>query len=891
MDFEATDMADRIRLGKVACLLVIVLMPAGFLLDVWLYPEEAIVFLAARLICSVLVGGLLALYYTELGRRWIRPASWLIALLPALFISGMIAVNEGANSPYYAGLNLILLATNVVVHWNLRESLLTSALIIALYVMAITINGTPPQPGQPYAYLFFMIETAVIVITGNYFYNRLRLREFEAQQNLRLSQQNLEHSNKRLLELDELKGRFFANISHELRTPLTLVLSPLENLRQHPQMQRDPPFRDCIQTMHANSMRLLKLINDLLDLVRLDAGQMRLHRQTIDVKPFLEGTLNAVRQFAEDRRLRLALTINPGLERITADPDRLEKVFLNLLFNAMKFTPAGGVIRVQASADAGDALFEIIDTGVGMSPESIKHLFSRFWQADTSSQRKYQGVGIGLALVKELVEAHAGSVSGESQIGQGTTFRVRLPLHVQPDADESPAGTSTTPAAPEPQPHAVAPEAQATWLSGLYRRAELFGNPTPLQDTLRHGTPPSRTGKPRVLIVDDEPDMVRFLRTLLDAHYEVIEATDGDQALTLAAQYLPDVIVCDFMLPHKDGLAVCHDLRSRELTRAIPVIILTARADEATKLRALEAGASDFLSKPFSLAELHVRVKNLADGHRAAKALARQKQTLEATLEELHDTEAQLIQAAKMASLGRMSAGIIHEINNPLNYALTALSVLSSEARQLPAESRDEFQETLKDVKDGLQRVGKIVADLREFTHPRGGDVEIIEVKHAIEGALRFLRAEVAGKVEIDNRVPDGFAVRGVATKLMQVFVNLVQNSVDALREKAFPEGTKPQIRFEAAIQRGTKTVTVWDNGPGIPDSHIAKIFDPFYTTKEVNQGTGMGLSICYRLLQEVGAQITVQSEPDVCCEFRITFPDPATDEIESSNTSTTIAA
>ncbi|HOY60512.1 MAG TPA: hypothetical protein PK640_20525, partial [Verrucomicrobiota bacterium] len=126
MDFDTRDMADRIRLGKVACLLVIILMPAGFLLDLWLYPEEALIFMAARLVCSMLVGGLLALHYTELGRQWIRPASWLIALLPALFISAMISVNEGANSPYYAGLNLILLATNVVVHWNLRESLLTS---------------------------------------------------------------------------------------------------------------------------------------------------------------------------------------------------------------------------------------------------------------------------------------------------------------------------------------------------------------------------------------------------------------------------------------------------------------------------------------------------------------------------------------------------------------------------------------------------------------------------------------------------------------------------------------------------------------------------------------------------------------------------------------------
>src|SRR6202007_13572 len=232
------------------------------------------------------------------------------------------------------------------------------------------------------------------------------------------------------------------------------------------------------------------------------------------------------------------------------------------------------------------------------------------------------------------------------------------------------------------------------------------------------------------LIADDEPDMLRYLKSQLSPSFQVIEAVDGQQAIEKASQFLPDVIVCDMMMPQKDGLEVCRDLRQRTSTQAIPILLLTARADEETKLTVLSAGANDFITKPFSSTELSVRLKNLVDAHHLQRELARKNQILESTLEELKETEAQLAQSEKLASLGRMSAGIIHEINNPLNFTLTGLFALRNKGKQFPPEKREEYNEIIDDIEEGVKRVRNIVSDLRTFTHPGGGG-EMVEVYDA----------------------------------------------------------------------------------------------------------------------------------------------------------------
>ena len=515
---------------------------------------------------------------------------------------------------------------------------------------------------------------------------------------------------------------------------------------------------------------------------------------------------------------------------------------------------------------------EISDTGMGIAENHLPFIFDRFWQADTSAHRKFQGAGIGLALVKELVEAHGGTISAHSQVGKGTTLTVRIPYPAA-EASEQEADTKTSlePFGPPDAKPAVFAQREE-WLASLYRRADLFPAMTPLRETVRPVEGPARDGQPRVLVADDEPDMLRFLKSQLGPHFQVLEAVDGLQAVEKASQFLPDLILCDMMMPEKDGLQVCRELRARTPTRNIPIVLLTARADEETKLAALSAGASDFLTKPFSTTELHLRLKNLVDSHRLERQLAWQNRKLEATLEQLKDTETQLVQSEKLASLGRMSAGLIHEINNPLNYAKTGLYSLRAKGQLLPGDQRADFADILKDIEDGVNRVCNIVTDLRTFTHPKTEDFDDVKVAELVATALRFLSHEWGDKVRVEQRIPEEQTLRGSRNRLIQVLVNLFENSLDALQSKQFVEES-PTIWVEGRVEGRRQKLIIRDNGSGIAAEHLGKVFDPFFTTKEVGKGMGLGLSICYRIVEEHEGRIVVKSEPGKFCEFSLEFP------------------
>jgi len=878
--FVAEDRRERLRIGKLGCALVIFLMPLGFLLDAEVYEPRLIPFLGLRLLCSLLTCGLLFLHYTAWGERhvfWLGPP---IALLPAACIAVMIGVTEGFQSPYYAGLNLVLIAVNVVARWTVGESLGITGAVVLMYLAACASAPKPvlqdiaqgPHPHSVGALafnnLYFLGLTAVIVVAGNALYNQLRRREFALRFQLKRNQALLEENNRKLRELDEVKGRFFANISHELRTPLTLLLAPLEALRRPGVRLADEEASGHLQTMHDNGLRLLRLINDLLDLVRLESGRMQVRRENVALPEFLGGIVQSARKFAEDRRLHLRREFPEDLGTVSVDRDKLEKAVLNLLTNAIKFTPAGGTVSCRGRRDGQSLVIEVADTGIGIAPEEQPRVFDRFWQSDTSSHRKYQGVGIGLALVKDLIEIQGGAVGLESVLQQGSTFTLRLPW-IEPEPSDIPAAALASAAAETPAPASADP----AWLAGLHRRAELFPSITSLRKSIRRVETAGPGERPCILIADDEPDMLRFLKSQLEPEFQVLEAVDGLQAVEKATQFLPDVILCDMMMPERDGLEVCRELRGRTTTRLLPLVLLTARADEETKLLGLEAGADDFLTKPFSGVELHLRLKNLVASRRLQRDLARQKQVLEATIEELKETEMQLVQSEKMASLGRLSAGVIHEINNPLNYVKTGLVVLGRQGGDLSAAARSRFETVLADINEGVARVVGIVSDLRRFSHPGDGAVTAVEVHETVESALRFLAAEWRGNTRVDNHVPSGFTVAASSGRLLQVLINLLQNSLDSLATRD-PAGAEPAaIRITAREEPDRKLVSVWDNGPGIAPRHLDKIFDPFFTTKDVGEGTGLGLSLCYRMVAEWGGRILVNTEEGRFCEFIVEFP------------------
>jgi signal transduction histidine kinase len=860
---------------EIGCYLVMALMPAGVVLDHYVYPDKAGFFFLLRLFAAVLALGLWGLLRTDLSRKIDWLLSLTIALIPAFFISWMIYATEGPESPYYAGLNLVLLSIALVMRWSVDLSVTASLIVIAMYFGACFLHGPIPraQYGVFMNNLYFLALTTIIVIAGGRLHRVLRIREFTLRFELDQNQKALEESNRKLVELGQIKNRFFANISHELRTPLTLLLAPLETLMQKFNRSLDNDTREVLATMHSNGMRLLKLINDLLDLVRLESGRLQVKHEPLDVNDFVRGLASAARQVADDKRLRLETIVDPEIGTVMADRDKLEKIVLNLVFNALKFTPAGGRVELRAEKKEDSFVITVSDTGMGISAKNLPFVFDRFWQADGTSKRKYQGVGIGLALVKELSEAQGGKVEVQSTEGQGTVFIVRLPFQkAEPVAKPAAAGPNET------MDKSIEDAGEGTvsseeWLTNLYRRAELFPAMTPLQETIRP-VETSRNGHlPKALVADDEPDMLRFLKSQLVHHYEVLEAVDGQQAIEKAAQFLPDIILLDMMMPEKDGLQACRELRERTSTQSIPIIMLTARADEETKLAALGAGASDFLPKPFSTTELHVRIKNLVESHQYQSRLSKQNQALESTIEQLKETESQLVQTEKLASLGRMSAGIIHEINNPLNFATTGLYTLRNKGKYLVPEQQEEYAEVLKDVEEGIKRVKTIVSDLRMFTHPETESRDQVEVAEVLGSALRFLANEWKDRVEIEQILDPHQVVWANKNKLIHVFTNLLQNSLDALKGKNFNNGEKPKIVIAGSVSNGRSAVRVRDNGPGIDAQHLDKIFDPFFTTKDVGEGMGLGLSICYRIVQECDGRISVKTEPGKYCEFTLEFP------------------
>jgi len=394
----------------------------------------------------------------------------------------------------------------------------------------------------------------------------------------------------KIKELDQLKSRFFANISHEFRTPLTLLLGPIEKRLKSANDQND---KIELSSMHRNASRMLILINQLLDLSRLEAGTLKLKCRYADVQPTLLSIMSQFSSMADSKEINFVV-INSQPVALFFDQDKLEKIITNLLSNAFKFTPKGGRITLTITEHIPDDLFKngyaqitIADTGSGIEPEHFSKIFDRFYQADMSSTRAYEGSGIGLSLTKELVELHHGTISVSSEVGKGSVFKVTLPLgsdHLKPEEIENGETEIVV--------------------------AKLYG--------ATHGNPSEEVSVdnnvntlPRLLLIEDNADLRYYLKENLKQQFTISEAEDGEKGVTTALAEVSDIIISDLMMPKMNGLQVCQQLKEDEKTSHIPIILLTAKADIETKLEGYRYGADDYIAKPFQIEELMVRIENL----------------------------------------------------------------------------------------------------------------------------------------------------------------------------------------------------------------------------------------------------------------------------------------
>ncbi len=380
--------------------------------------------------------------------------------------------------------------------------------------------------------------------------------------------------------------------------------------------------------------------------------------------------------------------------------------------------------------------------------------------------------------------------------------------------------------------------------------------------------------KPRVLLVDDEAAIRDILSMHLESDFEVLSAHDGQEGLAMAREHLPDLILSDIRMPLRNGLELCQDLRADDLTRDIPVVMLTATDDQTMKLNCLAAGATDFLSKPCSGAELLLRARNLSRLHLQQQELTQKTERLEQALQEVKQKDEMLARQERLAALGRMSAGLIHEINNPLNYSMQGLSLLRQSIPQLPVEMQAEFAEVVGDIEEGIGRVARIVNDLRGFARsPTRVSYQPTRLASVVHLAVKHLSHVWDTLCEPEVRVDETLHILADKHQMVQVMVNLVKNALDALSVKSFPDPERPQLTLTSLAVEKCARLVIRDNGIGMEPEVCAHIFEPFYTTKEVGKGLGLGLSICHTILSEHGAQVKVSSEPGRYTEFVLDFP------------------
>lgn len=428
------------------------------------------------------------------------------------------------------------------------------------------------------------------------------LRKFELSR-LRLENRTrlAEIETKKLRELDQMKSKFFADISHEFRTPLTLILGPLEQLLDEYQ---DPKKQIKLSLMHANVLKLVNLVNQLLELSRLESGNYQVKVSRGDLIAFLKGIVMSFASKAEQKNINLNFDFDPKIEgqsfreQFYFDRDILEKIITNLLSNAFKFTPDGGEVSMKAclrprKGKGGALEICLQDTGIGIPEEKLPYIFDRFFQVDSFPNRGYEGSGIGLAFVKELTRVHFGKIIARSVPDKGSTFVLRLPIGREHFEEHQ----IFSEPAQEPKP--------------------AFKRHLPFQPLFNQEgqSPPARqeSNHTIILLVEDHEDVRHYIRQSLQEDYRVEEATNALDGQKLALDMIPDLIICDIMMPGVDGLEFCKTLKNDIKTSHIPIILLTALSEEEVRIRGLEFGADDYLTKPFNPKELQARVNNLIE--------------------------------------------------------------------------------------------------------------------------------------------------------------------------------------------------------------------------------------------------------------------------------------
>ena len=797
---------------RLAALLGILAFVAFAFVDPFLAPQRLQLLLTVRV--GVVLVLVLVFASTFLSVPALRSANWVLGISVAtcLWIGlGVISVTAlvgGAATNYHEALLLTFFAFSAFpLPWRWQQSMLVYGITVAGYdatMYAFSLEGSTAQWLTVNAVLWFavVIASAITWHAGN-----LRRQEFS-------TRAQLAQANGKLQAVDAAKTAFFTNISHELRTPLTLVLAPLEAVLEDGSTL-SPAQEEQLSLARRSALRLLRLVDDLLVLSRIEGAALKLYMSPLDLRALVARLTEEAAGLA--RRKRIHVTLDPGdgqaVPKILGDEEQIERVMLNVLANALKFTPAGGAVtvRVRAGAPRGGKPrvdIEVADSGPGIPEAERLRVFERFHQVEGSG-RRFEGTGIGLSLAHQLVGLHGGEITAESNPGGGALLRVSLPASSSSRVESLPVKQQVNVGLPEW--HDQIRKGDEYRLLGLDEATERRLGRRQREDT----------GRATVLVVEDNADMVRFLAGVLGSSYTVLAANNGQAGLRLATERRPDLVLSDVMMPEMTGWDLLSRLREDPVTRAIPVVLLTARGTAEDRVQGHAQGADAYLTKPFQVAELLTVVRGLLRNQddRATQQADRNDEELDALL-----------------------GGVMRNVASPAQALLRD-----------PGDPR-----AAQDLARGLAQLTLLV--------PAASARETVDVNEMVQALVLTLGA-AAGRVDLDLSARR--KVLAAPARLQRALAELLDNAL-----RASPPDR--QVLVTSADEGEARVrITVRDDGPGIPAAARGRVFQPFYSTAG---RPGLGLTLARRLARVDGGGLALDSqERPFGASFSISLPcDPS---------------
>jgi signal transduction histidine kinase len=672
----------------------------------------------------------------------------------------------------------------------------------------------------------------------------LQTRADQMETEIYLRGQELKHAKDVAEAANKSKTQLFANVSHELRTPLTLILGPVRKLLSSNHLHGDE--RRELEVIERNALTLLKHVNDLLDISRIEVGKLDLAYSKTDLCRSVRVAASHFQSLAAERDIRVRMEL-PESQRAEVDTEKLQRVLINLIANAFKFTPDGGEIRIGLSGQADRAILRVEDSGPGIPETSRERIFEPFHQLPHTG-RHYGGVGLGLTIVREFIELHGGAVRADASKLGGALFQIELPL-------TAPKGRKIQWTLEEPPPDLSSPTV-----------LEMKAQTRPSARMALMGV----TG-PLILVVEDNPDMTDFVASTLSRSYRVIKAADGREGLDKALLLRPDLIISDIMMPRMNGEEMVRELRKHSEMDATPVILLSAKADDALRAELLRVGVQDYLVKPFSIDELVARVGRLiADKRRGERSLHKAYQELERLNAELElrvkQRTSQLEETVR--ELESFSYSVSHDLKAPLR-AIEGFSRILVE--DYSGKLDDEANRLLDIIRGSVLKMTDLIEGLLQLARLGRQQLKTtpIDMKSLVQSIYQEVNASAPGR-KIDFSVKDLQTVSGDPVLIRQVLINLISNAVKFTQTR-----DTAVIEVGGAPAEHETVFYVRDNGVGFDMKYVNKLFTLFQRlhSDQTFEGTGVGLAIVQRGIHRHGGRVWAEGSVDKGATFFFSLP------------------